>query len=218
MHVGFRRNLVVLAFACLAAFAPVVVAAEDTVRYRRDILPILSDRCFKCHGPDSATRKAGLRLDQPDAAKAALDSGATAIVPGKPDESAVVERIMSKDADEMMPPPDSGKVLSDAERALLQKMDRTRRQVREALGVRRTRAAGRARSEEAGPGSQSDRQFRDGEIGSREVGARAACKQRAADSPALFRFNRPAAVAARKSTRSSPIIRPKHTKSWSIGC
>src|SRR6187399_1949244 len=112
---GFRRNLVILTFACLAIFGPFAAAAEDTVRYRRDILPILSDRCFKCHGPDSATRKAGLRLDQSDAAKSALDSGATAIVPGKAAESALVERIMSKDADEMMPPADSGKVLSDAE-------------------------------------------------------------------------------------------------------
>src|SRR4051812_46789528 len=118
---GFRQNIVVLAFACLAIYAPVVAAAENTLRYRRDILPILSDRCFKCHGPDSAIRKAGLRLDQPDAAMTALESGATAIVRGKPADSAVIERIMSKDADEMMPPPDSGKVLSDAERALLRK-------------------------------------------------------------------------------------------------
>src|SRR3954463_6160258 len=118
---GFRRNLIVLTFAYLAIFASDVAAAENTLHYRRDILPILSDRCFKCHGPDSATRKAGLRLDQPDAAKAVLDSGATAIVPGKPAESAVVLRIASKDPDEMMPPPDSGKVLSDAERALLRR-------------------------------------------------------------------------------------------------
>src|SRR3979409_1283339 len=106
MCVSSPRNVVVLAFVSLAAFAPAVGAAEDTVLYRRDILPILSDRCFKCHGPDSATRKAGLRLDQPDAASAVLDSGATAIMPGKPGESAVIERIMSKDPDEMMPPPD----------------------------------------------------------------------------------------------------------------
>src|SRR3954470_15096280 len=118
---GFRRNLIVLTFAYLAIFASDVAAAENTLHYRRDILPILSDRCFKCHGPDSATRKAGLRLDQPDAATAVLDSGSTAIVPGRPAESAVIERIMSKDADEMMPPPDSGKVLSDAERSLLRK-------------------------------------------------------------------------------------------------
>lgn len=121
MLVGFRQKLVVLAFVCLAVSFGSVVAAEDAVGYRHDILPILSDRCFKCHGPDSATRKAGLRLDQPEAAKAVLESGATAIVPGKSAKSALVERIMSKDPEEKMPPPDSGKVLSDAERALLRR-------------------------------------------------------------------------------------------------
>src|SRR6186997_200450 len=119
MLVGFTRKLVILAFACLTVSFGFKVAAEDAVRYRHDILPILSDRCFKCHGPDSATRKAGLRLDLPDAAKAVLESGALAIVPREPTESALVERIMSKEPDEMMPPPDSGKVLSDTERALL---------------------------------------------------------------------------------------------------
>src|SRR6187401_1993320 len=118
---GFRRIPVAASLVWVAVFAPFVAAADDAVGYRRDILPVLSDRCFKCHGPDSATRKAGLRLDQPDAAKTALDSGATAIVPGKPAESALIERIVSKDADEMMPPADSGKVLSDAERDLLRR-------------------------------------------------------------------------------------------------
>ena len=96
-------------------------AEEGKVGYRHDILPILSDRCFKCHGPDSASRQAGLRLDLPQAAMAELDSGAKAIVPGKPAESALIERITSNDPDEMMPPPKSGKVLSDAERAVLRR-------------------------------------------------------------------------------------------------
>src|SRR5262245_46549989 len=121
MSVRFGRSLFVFAFACSAMFASLASADDHTVGYRRDVLPILSDRCFKCHGPDSATRKAGLRLDQSDAAKAALDSGAKAIVPGRPNDSELVKRIMSKDADEMMPPPDSGKVLSDAERAVLRR-------------------------------------------------------------------------------------------------
>jgi len=86
---GFRRKLVVLAFACLAVFAPIVAAAENTVRYRRDILPILSDRCFKCHGPDEKARKAKLRLDVRDAAVGKAKSGVSTIVPGKPDESLV---------------------------------------------------------------------------------------------------------------------------------
>jgi hypothetical protein len=92
---------------------------QPKLRYRRDILPILSDRCFKCHGPDSASRQAGLRLDQREAAIAELESGATAIVPGKSAESAVVERLMSADADFMMPPSDSGKTVSDVEKQRL---------------------------------------------------------------------------------------------------
>src|SRR5262245_18253330 len=91
------------------------------IGYRRDVLPILSDRCFKCHGPDSASRKAGLRLDRPDDATAELDSGLKAIVPGDTAKSEVVELIMSTDADWMIAPPDSNKVLSDAEKAVLRK-------------------------------------------------------------------------------------------------
>ena len=120
MSVCCRRRLVVL--TCLAlAMVCQRARADDSVHYRRDILPLLSDRCFKCHGPDSATRKAGLRLDQSDAAKAALETGATAIVSGKPTESALIERITSKDPALIMPPSDSGKVLSDSERAILQR-------------------------------------------------------------------------------------------------
>src|SRR5262245_54105960 len=135
MSVSFGRSLFVFAFACSAMFASLASADDHTIGYRRDVLPIVSDRCFKCHGPDSATRKAGLRLDQSDAAKAALDSGATAIVPGKPDDSELVKRIMSKDADEMMPPPDSGKVLSDAERAVLRRWNEQGGKYEKALGV-----------------------------------------------------------------------------------
>src|SRR6202041_1409252 len=75
-------------------------AAEGKLEFNRDIRPILADNCFACHGPDSASRKAGLRLDQRDAA-----TKAKAIVPGNPLESALVAHIMSPDADEMMPPP-----------------------------------------------------------------------------------------------------------------
>ena len=171
---GFRRDLVVLAFACLAIFAPFVAAAENTVRYRRDILPILSDRCFKCHGPDSATRKAGLRLDQPDAAKAVLDSGATAIVPGKPAESAVIERIMSKDPDEMMPPPDSGKVLSDAERALLRRWIEQGAKYEKHWAFVAPVRPNVPEVNEARSHPQSDRQFCNREIGSGEIGTCAA--------------------------------------------
>ena len=94
---------------------------EAKLRYRRDVLPLLSDRCFKCHGPDSASREAGLRLDLPDAATAELDSGAYAIVRGDVAKSALVQRIESSDPAVAMPPADSGKTLSSAERAILRR-------------------------------------------------------------------------------------------------
>ena len=63
-----------------------------TVRFGRDVRPILSDRCYLCHGPDRAHQQAGLRLDSFEAATAPREGGA-AIVPGRPDESALVRRI-----------------------------------------------------------------------------------------------------------------------------
>src|SRR3954452_24488137 len=91
------RNLIFLACAALVICGRVAPADDAQIGYRRDVLPILSDRCFKCHGPDSASRKAGLRLDRPDDATADLDSGVKAIVPGKPSDSELIKPIMSKD-------------------------------------------------------------------------------------------------------------------------
>lgn len=86
--------------------------------FSRDVLPILSDKCFKCHGPDAESRMAGLRLDTADGAFADR-GGRWAIVPGKPAESLLVQRINHPDAP--MPPPGSGKSLSKAEIAMLTK-------------------------------------------------------------------------------------------------
>ena len=76
--------------------------AADRVQFNRDVRPILSDKCFHCHGPDAKKRKADLRLDERDVAVQAR-----AIVIGKPDESELVRRILSADADEHMPPSSS---------------------------------------------------------------------------------------------------------------
>ena len=89
-----------------------VVRADDAINYNRDVRPILSDNCYKCHGPDAAERKAGLRLDAKDGAVTKLDSGATAIVPGKIDESELIARLKSTDPDMVMPPASSGKKLT----------------------------------------------------------------------------------------------------------
>lgn len=82
------------------------VSAED-VAFNRDVRPILSDKCFACHGPDSARREAGLRLDRREQALAELDSGTTAIVPGQLDHSEIWRRITATDPDLVMPPPDA---------------------------------------------------------------------------------------------------------------
>ncbi|MBT5909492.1 MAG: hypothetical protein HOH25_06815, partial [Opitutae bacterium] len=76
--------------------------------------PILSDTCYKCHGPDSKARKAKLRLDKRTAAFSEKD-GATPIVPNDLAKSEVIRRITSKDPDERMPPPDSGLELTTAQ-------------------------------------------------------------------------------------------------------
>jgi hypothetical protein len=91
-------------------------AAEDKLQFNRDIRSILSDNCFLCHGPDKNRREADLRLDIRDQA---MDH--QAIVPGKPDESEVVARIDSTDADVIMPPPESNKKLSDEQKALIKR-------------------------------------------------------------------------------------------------
>jgi len=94
----------------LALIAALPAAADEAVSFGRDIQPILSDRCYSCHGPDAAARKADLRLDVESDAKV------SAIVSGDPDASPLMKRILSKDADEVMPPPASHKpVLSEEE-------------------------------------------------------------------------------------------------------
>ena len=95
-------------------------AADEGISFNRDIRPILSENCFACHGPDSASRKAKLRLDQEDGAIASAENSEGVIVPGKPEASELVARILSDDPDEMMPPPDSHKKLNANQRRKLQ--------------------------------------------------------------------------------------------------
>lgn len=80
---------------------------------------ILSNNCFSCHGPDDKNRKAKLRLDTRSGAYTARQ-GHAPVVPGKPDESTLYERITSADAEEQMPPPKSGKSLSAQEKKLIE--------------------------------------------------------------------------------------------------
>ena len=91
----------------------------EPLAFNRDIRPILSTRCFACHGSDAKHRKAGLRLDEQSTAFGAGKSGAIAIVPGKPDESELWHRISTTDTDDIMPPTDSKKMLTDEEREII---------------------------------------------------------------------------------------------------
>jgi hypothetical protein len=91
--------------------------ADELLSYDRDIRPILSENCFACHGFDEHSREAGLRLDTREGA---VDEGG-AIEPGLPDSSLLMERILSTDADELMPPARSGKSLSDEQKAILRR-------------------------------------------------------------------------------------------------
>ena len=108
------RCLYVLAVLSLSVWA----SAAEPVNFGRDIQPILSDRCYKCHGPDEAKREADLRFDVEASVRAQRDSRRT-VVPGDPAASELINRIESSDADQRMPPPDSKLSLSPREIELL---------------------------------------------------------------------------------------------------
>ena len=100
------------------AFIP--PATAGTPSFSQDIRPLLSDRCFKCHGPDEKSRKGGLRLDFPDAALKGGKSGVAAITPGGVTESEILKRMRSTDPEEVMPPPSMKKALTPVEIDLFQ--------------------------------------------------------------------------------------------------
>jgi hypothetical protein len=102
-----------------AAAAEPPRAGARKIDYLREIRPILSNHCWSCHGPDEEHRQAGLRLDLADSARAKLDSGAAAIVPGVPAESELVARIDETDATALMPPPSAKKPLTADQKQLL---------------------------------------------------------------------------------------------------
>jgi hypothetical protein len=100
------------------------VTLPEKISYNFNIRPILSDKCYKCHGPDAAHRQAHLRLDIADSAYAPLTvtKGAFAVMPGKPDQSELLKRIGSADLTYMMPPPDAHLgMLTDYEKKLFKK-------------------------------------------------------------------------------------------------
>ncbi|TWU10126.1 PSD1 and planctomycete cytochrome C domain-containing protein [Allorhodopirellula heiligendammensis] len=109
----------------VAALLPILAtlvgrdAAADDISFGRDIRPLISEKCFACHGPDEESREAGLRLDRPDGDEGALNY---AIEPGSPDDSEVFNRISTEDDDLRMPPSDSHlKPLTQEEQSLIRR-------------------------------------------------------------------------------------------------
>ncbi|MEQ1850113.1 MAG: PSD1 and planctomycete cytochrome C domain-containing protein [Chthoniobacteraceae bacterium] len=96
-------------------------AGSDTpeINFSRDILPLLSDTCFQCHGPDEKARKAELRLDTKEGAYGAGESGKTVVVPRKSKESELIRRITTDDPDDLMPPRKSNRKLTPQQIAML---------------------------------------------------------------------------------------------------
>ncbi|WP_145177940.1 PSD1 and planctomycete cytochrome C domain-containing protein [Rubripirellula lacrimiformis] len=101
------------------AIASSAAGDEATVKvsFDRDIRPILSENCYACHGFDSGARQADLRLDT---RSGAVDEGGV-VVPGDSSASALIDRVLTDDADEIMPPPDSGRVLTAAQKETLRR-------------------------------------------------------------------------------------------------
>ena len=117
-------RLLLLLLRCavlLGVWGGVMSAAELAPDFNREVRPILSNYCFKCHGPDDKARKAKLRFDVRESALREAESGARVIAPGKPEASDLVARITSTDPDEVMPPPAMKKELSAAQKEVLRR-------------------------------------------------------------------------------------------------
>ena len=109
-----------MALSC-AVFAGIAHAEPPRVSFNEEIQPILSENCFNCHGRDEGRRKSGLRLDERAVATRPAESGETAIVPGRPEKSEMVRRLLSSDADEKMPPAKLHKTITPAQIETIQR-------------------------------------------------------------------------------------------------
>jgi len=109
--------------SCGAELPPEVDQAyaqlPDQLNFNFDVRPILSDRCFACHGPDENAREADLRLDEEQYAFAAMANGNQSFIRNDPEASEAIKRILHEDPEMLMPPPDSKLVLTSREKAIL---------------------------------------------------------------------------------------------------
>lgn len=117
-----QRTISILGVALVTAVQLHLSAADvSSPDFTRDVRPVLSRHCFKCHGPDDAARKSKLRLDVREEALRPAKSGALALVPGKPAESELVRRIFESDEAEVMPPPSTKDRLTLVEKEMLRR-------------------------------------------------------------------------------------------------
>ena len=117
MQFGHARLVVFV----LLVTSSVARAATPTVKFNRDIRPIMSDTCFRCHGPDSKSRMAGLRLDIRQDALKTTKSGVTPIVPGDPAKSAIIQRVFAENPAKIMPPKQAHKELTAAQKDMIKR-------------------------------------------------------------------------------------------------
>ena len=122
VHIIF---LISLLYSCSIDVPKQVMVELDqidrVVDFNYDVQPILSDRCYQCHGPDENSRRAGLRLDDEKIAFSKLSSGSKALVSGSLFKSEVAHRILSNDPEEVMPTPESKLLLTNKEKAIILK-------------------------------------------------------------------------------------------------
>ena len=198
--------------------APAVAGVPEVVDFNFHVRPILSDRCFACHGPDDRARKAGLRFDRKEIAFGKLPSGHRAIVPGRPGRSALVERILSTDpaVHDAGPrvPPHARRAREGDPRAL----DRAGCRVEAPLGVHPPREARAARGEDRGLGSERDRPVRARDARGEGPAPVAGGGPGDPRPPRDVRPHRAPADARRRSTPSWPTARRTPTRSSSIAC
>ncbi len=112
----FPLLAVLLAGALAAGPLAALAARPPAVAYNRDVRPILADACFACHGPDAGKRAANLRLDVRDSAVAR-----GAVVPGKPEQSRLLTRVLAADPARRMPPPSAHKLLTASQKETLRR-------------------------------------------------------------------------------------------------
>ncbi len=107
-----RQGLLALAALAVASPALAAPASKSAADFNREVLPILSENCFQCHGPDEKTREAKLRLDTKEGL---FRAKSPVVIPGKSSQSELFKRLTTKNADEVMPPPKSKKTLTPAQ-------------------------------------------------------------------------------------------------------